>query len=261
MFRQRLLATLILVPLVLLGIFYGNPFFLGAMLSVLCIIMGWEWLSLIPMKRWFGKLIYLALLLGCIVLSFYWLNAWIMTSLFFWLLILLAVLTFPSSQRVWGNRIVVGFSGLLLLPLCVSITAALYQRPQGQFLIVYLLCLIWATDIGAYLVGKQWGRHKLIPAVSPGKTWEGAAGGLCLTLCISLIGFLYFKPTHWELWFWVAMVTSLMAMLGDLSISMLKRRCQLKDTGALIPGHGGALDRLDSLIAAFPLFYWLSLCF
>ena len=134
---------------------------------------------------------------------------------------------------------------------------ALYLMPQGKVLIVYVLLLVWSTDIGAYFAGKLYGKHKLIASVSPGKTIEGSLGGLVLAMLVSWLGYAYLAPDKMPEWFLMSFVTVLMAMLGDLSISMLKRRCAVKDTGAIFPGHGGALDRLDSLIAALPVFFVL----
>jgi len=131
----------------------------------------------------------------------------------------------------------------------------LHQRSHGSDLIVYLLCLVWAADIGAYLAGKCWGRHKLIPRVSPGKTVEGMMGGFLLTMLVAFVAYWYFRPVYSFLWFVIAAGIMLISLLGDLFISMLKRRRNLKDTGQIFPGHGGVLDRLDSLIAALPLFY------
>ena len=127
--------------------------------------------------------------------------------------------------------------------------------PDGHAWVLYLLTLVWAADIGAYFAGKYWGRHKLIPRVSPGKTVEGAVGGFVLSMLVTLAGFAYFHPQSIGIWFLIAALTTLISMLGDLFISMLKRRSQLKDTGHILPGHGGVLDRLDSLIAAAPMIY------
>lgn len=256
MFKQRLLTTLILVPLVLLAIYYASAWFLGGIILLLTALLGWEWLQLIPVKNLACKGLFIAVLLVLVWPASQWLNHWVLADLALWVLILLAVLTFPSSQAVWGNRAVVAGASLLLLPLVASAMNALYQQNDGKDLIVYLLCIIWATDIGAYLAGKQWGHCKLIPAVSPGKTVEGSFGGLVFAMLVAGIGYVYFKPEGMMVWFGVAMLTALISMLGDLFISMLKRRCQLKDTGTIFPGHGGVLDRLDSLIAALPLFYF-----
>ncbi len=255
MFKQRLLTTLILVPLVVLAIYYASAWFLGGVILLLTALLGWEWLQLIPVKHMVSKCLFIAILLFLVWPVSLWLNYWVMLDLIFWVLILLAVLTYPASQVIWGHRFVVGGAGLKLLPLAGCAISELYQQGHGKDLIVYLLCLVWATDIGAYLAGKQWGHYKLIPAVSPGKTIEGALGGIALAILVASVGYVYFKPTGMLVWFVVAVLTSLISMLGDLFISMLKRRCHLKDTGHIFPGHGGVLDRLDSLIAALPLFY------
>jgi phosphatidate cytidylyltransferase len=257
MFKQRLLTALILIPLVLMAIYYANNATLALLVLLLIGALGWEWLQLIPIKHWLGRCAFITLLLFLIWPAVYWLKVWLIVDLIFWGLIFVAVSTFPASSRIWGQKWIVGSSCLLLLPPIASSIAALYQQVQGKDFIVYLLCLIWAADIGAYCAGKQWGQHKLIPMVSPGKTVEGAAGGIGLTIIVASIGFVYFQPSNVIAWFALAFGTAGMSMLGDLFISMLKRRSNIKDTGCIFPGHGGVLDRLDSLIAALPLFYLL----
>jgi len=173
-----------------------------------------------------------------------------------WIFICIAIITFPDSQRYWGYPFIVATIFLLLLPLFGQSLIHLYYLPLGKGLLVYLLCLIWASDVGAYVTGKRLGKHKLIPQVSPGKSWEGALGGGILAMIVAVIGCIYFRPASLGNWFLLAALTVTISIFGDLFISILKRRCHLKDTGSLIPGHGGILDRLDSLIAALPLFYF-----
>ena len=124
-------------------------------------------------------------------LCIYRLDDWLLSGLLLWGFILIAVLTFPASESYWGYRTLVGGACLLLLPLSVSTFVSIYQHPQGKDLIVYLLCIVWATDIGAYLAGKLWGRHKLIPTVSPGKSVEGAMGGFVLAFVVAVVGYFY----------------------------------------------------------------------
>lgn len=255
MFKQRLLTALVLVPLVLFSIYYANTWLLGAVVLLFIMVGGWEWSQLIPLSRALTRVLFIGLLLAALWLSMHWFDKALMAGLILWGGILVAVLMYPASTVVWGYRPIVGGACLLLLPLFASTIAALYQHPQGRDLIVYLLSLVWATDIGAYVAGKCWGRHKLIPRVSPGKTMEGMLGGFLLAMLIALVGLMYFGPVSALHWFMVSAGTVLISMLGDLFISMLKRRCQLKDTGHIFPGHGGVLDRIDSLIAALPLFY------
>lgn len=256
MFKQRLLTTLVLVPLVLLAIYFANRWAFGAAVLLLLLICATEWWHLIPLKSWGMKLLFLAAIGGMVVLTHYGLDYWLWAGLIVWGLIFIAVVSFPASQPMWGHPWLVAVAGLFLLSLFGQSMMRLFLQPQGRDLLVYLLFLVWAADIGAYLAGKQWGRHKLIPAVSPGKTFEGAMGGFLFSLLIALLAYFYFKPQSILAWFLVAILTTLISMLGDLFISMLKRRVKLKDTGQLIPGHGGVLDRLDSLIAALPFFYF-----
>jgi CDP-diglyceride synthetase len=256
MFKQRLLTTLILVPLVLFVLFCGNATVLSVIVVSLVMLLGWEWLQLVPIKGVIWQGLFLLMVLALMVPAFYWREAWLCVDLCAWGLILLAVFTYPASNVFWGRDICVAGLGLLLLPLLPSLMAALFAESHGRAMILYVLCLIWAADIGGYLFGKQWGRHHFIAAVSPGKTIEGALGGLLLALLVAVLAYVYFRPPVVS-WFAIAIATALMSVLGDLFVSMLKRRCALKDTGTIFPGHGGALDRLDSLLAALPWFFFL----
>lgn len=256
MFRQRLLTTLILVPLVLIALYYATTMFFAGLIAILLFGCAYEWLQLIPIEN---RVIQISFVIAVLLLAWlfnYGFSYWLVMGLVLWLLILAAVVSFPGSQVIWGQRWIVAAGGLLALPLFAQSIIKVHALEQGKALILYLLLLIWAADIGAYLTGKQWGRHKLIPAVSPGKTIEGSLGGFFLALLVALGGYFYFQPQMVTMWFVVAAATALISILGDLFISILKRRAKLKDTGHLLPGHGGALDRLDSLIAASPLFYY-----
>lgn len=255
MFKQRLLTTLILIPTVLGLIYYAPSWMLAGVLLFLVGLSSWEWTQLIPLNRFESKLTYLILSQVAIWLVSYALGIWLAVGLICWAMILWAVVTYPNSQSWWGYSGVVAALGLLLLAVFANVFIGLYQHRHGQDLIVYVMSIVWAADIGAYLAGKQWGRHKLIPHVSPGKTIEGSLGGMMLSMLVAVIGFAWFKPESSVLWFLAALLTALISILGDLFISLLKRRSHLKDSGHLIPGHGGILDRLDSSFAALPLFY------
>ena len=255
MFKQRLLTTVVLVPLALFAIYYANNLVFTALIFLLGLACAGEWLALIPAKSWWFKLSFITLLIIITWLMHLEFNYWLLTGMVLWGLILVAVLSFPLSKRVWGYPWVVTVAGLLLLPLFALSMLQIYHQKQGKDLVVYLFFIVWAADIGAYLAGKQWGRYKLIPNVSPGKTIEGTLGGFILSMLVALGGYYYFHPTAVVNWFLIAAAAALISVLGDLFISMLKRRSKLKDTGQLLPGHGGVLDRLDSLMAAAPLFY------
>ena len=127
---------------------------------------------------------------------------------------------------------------------------------------MFLLMLIWVADIGAYFAGRRWGRRKLAPTISPGKTWEGVWGAAAAAAAFALVGAAVLGVgSRWPGFVAVCMVTVVFSIVGDLFESMLKRQRGVKDSGSLVPGHGGVLDRLDSLLAAAPVFLlgWLVL--
>ncbi len=118
--------------------------------------------------------------------------------------------------------------------------------------ILGLMLLIWTADTGAYIAGKNFGKHKLLERVSPGKTWEGWVGGTVLAVAVSFVLSLYFQDLELYQWAGIAVLVSVFGVLGDLVESLLKRSLGVKDSGTLLPGHGGILDRFDSLIMAIP---------
>lgn len=259
MFKQRLLTTLVLVPLVLLLIYYVNSSIFATAILLLVIACGWEWLQLIPAQQRLMQIANIVILLvTSILIHYFFYNIGLIVGLALWLLIALAVLTFPVSMHWWGKPGLVALLSWLLLPLFGQSLLNIIQMENGRSYLIYLLALVWSADIGAYLAGKQWGKHKLIPKVSPGKTWQGLVGGLVLTAITALIGYYYFRPQSLMAWLMMMLLIFVIALVGDLLISMLKRRVNVKDTGHLLPGHGGVLDRLDSLIAAAPAFYFAS---
>lgn len=256
MFMQRFITTLILVPLILGVLLYASPWFLGAILLLVFVAITKEYEQLIPLNTKASKAGYFILIFLALGLCHYLFFSWLHIGLAVWAILCVAISTFPKSQAYWGYPQVVAGIGVLLFPLFTECLIHLYFLPSGKSLLIYFLFLIWAADIGAYISGKFWGKHRLIPKVSPGKSWEGVGGGYFLALVITSLGWFYFKPVSLLFWIGLGVGTIGISIYGDLFISMLKRRCQLKDTGTLIPGHGGFLDRLDSLIAALPVFYY-----
>lgn len=120
-------------------------------------------------------------------------------------------------------------------------------------LLLGFFLMIWANDSGAYLIGVRFGKHRLFPRISPRKSWEGAVGGFVLTLAIALVLSLFIEQLSWGHWLAIGVLVSVMGTFGDLVESMLKRSVNVKDSGSLLPGHGGVLDRFDAVVFAAPL--------
>ncbi|MGV3739806.1 MAG: phosphatidate cytidylyltransferase [Gammaproteobacteria bacterium] len=256
MFKQRLLTAVLLIPLVLFLIYYANDPLLIGIIGMIVIAMAWEWTALIPVSSSLEKILFvagLAITIGIFQLFF---KTSLSLNLIFWLGGLLIVVTYPKTRSMWGQRWLLVPAAWVFLSVFAICLWYLFHQHQGRTLLVYLLGLVWATDIGAYVFGKLWGTHRLIPQVSPGKTLEGALGGLIFGMVVAFAGLCYFKPVSIYTWFAQACALIAISMLGDLWISVLKRRVQIKDTGNILPGHGGVLDRLDSLLACLPFFYY-----
>jgi len=168
------------------------------------------------------------------------------------------LLLYAQQKAVLKSLAIMVFA-LLYIPFLLSHVLLLFEVPSGRRWIFFLFFVIFAGDTGAYYAGHRLGRHKLWPAVSPGKTVEGAVGGLLSSMAIALlVGKLLLSLGEFGITFLlsVGFVIALAGQMGDLMESMLKRVSQVKDASSILPGHGGLLDRLDSLIFAFPLTYY-----
>lgn len=174
-----------------------------------------------------------------------------------WCLLLMRLYGFDSKRPVDGRyRLMSVLSALTSLSFAGFSLVWLHQQARGEFLVLVLLFIIWAADIGAYFVGRAFGRTKLAPRISPGKTREGLFGGVMLALMIAYLAaeITRIVPSQAGLFVLLAAVTALAAAGGDLFISLHKRSMGVKDSGKLFPGHGGVLDRFDSLLAGAPFF-------
>lgn len=259
MLKQRILTALVLLPVALGGFFLleGGWFalFIGAVVS----LGGWEWARMGGLQAQWQRVAY-GLFVALVLFVFYLspgVAPWVLgLSVIWWALATFLVLTYPGSATHWDNvasKLVIGL--LILLPAWQGLIL-LKQWALGNWLIVMVMVLVWAADIGAYFSGRAFGKRKLAPQVSPGKSWEGAYGGLALSLLITLGVSLYRHMGVLEVLLALigAALVVFISVVGDLTESMFKRRAGIKDSSQLLPGHGGVMDRIDSLTAAVPLF-------
>lgn len=182
---------------------------------------------------------------------------WVLgASVIWWGLATWLVLTYPRSGELWASaacRLLIGL--LILLPAWQGLVLLKHWQ-LGNWLILSVMVLVWAADIGAYFSGRAFGKRKLAPQVSPGKSWEGVYGGLAVSLVITLVVGISRDWGIGQLLLGLlgAALVVMSSVIGDLTESMFKRRSGIKDSSNLLPGHGGVLDRIDSLTAAIPVF-------
>lgn len=258
MLKQRILTALVLGPLALAAAFLLPQSAFELVLALVFLYGSWEWGNLCGLKVP-SRLAYLALhavALALVTLVPAVQQAALGLALLFWVVALLLVKGYPATARFSRAPLRMLMGLLVLVPSWYAVSA-LRAGDSGLVLLLMLLLLVWGADIGAYAAGKTWGRHKLMPAVSPGKTLEGAAGGLaaCVLVGVGFALWLELTPVASVTLVLLSLLTGMVSVLGDLLESMLKRERGIKDSGQLLPGHGGVLDRIDSLTAAAPVFF------
>jgi phosphatidate cytidylyltransferase len=259
MLRLRVLTALVLAPLALAAVWLLPPPAFAAATLLLAAVALNEWLHLSGIAARTGRL---SLIASFIVAGYLLLLApdWHLPILVLtaavWLFAALVVLTFPASGP-WLRRVPAAVAvGLVILIGAWLALVAVRGAAHGPWLVIWLLVLVWAADAGGYFVGRALGRRRLAPAVSPGKTWEGVAGSVVLgalaaVLVAAVMPRLEDGPTP-VFWLLLALPLVAISVVGDLFESTLKRTRGVKDSGTLLPGHGGVLDRVDALLAALP---------
>jgi len=225
-------------------------------------------MGIVKLQVWWKRISYLTLFVSILVLLYFQLIPYM---LWLWLNCLVACWAIfivykydPNSKRVSiRHKWIKGALGLLLLSSTWLSLNVLRFSPFSSNWLFFAFVIIWSTDTGAYFAGKNWGKRKLAPNVSPKKTWEGLYGGMILALALSVATLYIFpmpiRPILLNRLFTVIVLVSALSIFGDLFESVLKREAKVKDSGSLLPGHGGLLDRIDSLLFALPLYALLSL--
>lgn len=265
MLKQRIITALIIAPIVLALIFLASDWLFAVAMFLMALAGAWEWSALAGRPDRNSRLALVALFAAIVVTGWFLqqrfpypqaLMFYCALALGWWLFSLVWIASlrseFPQSVKILCGV-------LTLLP---SLAAVVAVRSVSPWYLLILLLLTTSADIGAYFAGRAFGRRKLAPLVSPGKTWEGVVGGVVAVVLVAAAA-CHWLPVSPATFILICIAVALLSVVGDLSESLFKRQAGLKDSGTLFPGHGGVLDRVDSLTAAAPAFWlgmhWLGL--
>ena len=263
MLKQRVITAIVLALVVGGTIFGLESFYLSILLALTLFVSMLEMLSMTVTKSSIVQWSIGLILVGLFFISLPYTGIRVIfyfsyLGLLMWVSILLFMFHYRfSGEWAFPGKLAVSLFSTVLFWISVNGLYFIHAHfEQGAWLLMYMLTLVWVADIGAYFAGKQFGRHKLAPGISPAKTWEGVFGGIVLNcLWISIV---YFLSNGWGIAYLpflvLGLVTAGLSVVGDLYESILKREAGVKDSGKSLPGHGGVLDRIDSVIAATPVF-------
>lgn len=266
MSKQRTITSLLLVPIAVAAVLLLPTPYLAAFIALISLLGLWEWARLAGIDNATPRSLYVAANLALMaalawggwpvlfrVVAFIGAGWWLLA------LIWLARPDFGREARRWTRSLKLAAGTICILPAwCAMVLLHFgtpHADPHGPRWALFALVLVWATDSGAYFIGRRFGKRKLIPAISPGKTWAGlwggVAGGVAITLAASSL--LGVGSVQLPLLAALGLLGVIASVVGDLFESLMKRHAGMKDSGTLIPGHGGMLDRLDSVLAALPV--------
>jgi phosphatidate cytidylyltransferase len=268
MLKQRIITAAVIVLVLSAALAYLSAPLLAVFFGVAVLMAAWEWAGMCSIIKPIGRAAYVLLCL-LLMIAVYWRtglfgehNAEAIREIFlvaglWWAIALLWVKSYPQSAGLWGSKPMRGLIGVLVLVPAWLALSYLRSLDNGVWMILMVVSIVVAADVGAYFSGRRFGKAKLAVAVSPGKSWAGFWGGLFCS--VSLMALL------WTFWpggmpvallpmLCIGLITALASVLGDLLESMVKRHRGIKDSGHLLPGHGGIMDRIDSITAAAPVF-------
>ncbi len=272
MLWKRVMTAAVLLPLVLLALFKLPVQGIATLIGIAVMIATWELSALIGFAQSWQRIIYSVAILAAGVFGSIWLLgggdviAILGIASVWWIYAVVHITredgSYGGVYGSLGGRIIAG--ALIMVPTWMGFLLLYSADKDAPFLLLYVLVLVWVADSFAYFTGRAWGRHKLAPSVSPGKSIEGVIGGMAGVVLVAYLAGHYF----WNLegmalvaWMGASLVAGAISVVGDLTESIFKRRAGVKDSGHLLPGHGGMFDRIDALTAAIPVFAfeWLVL--
>ncbi len=269
MLKQRILTGVILAVGFLAAVIFLPLAGLAAVFALIVALGGWEWSRMAGWSAVPLRILYVAVLLGTMAFLYWYcqlasapnvelVQPFLGLACLWWSIALLWLKSYPASAAMWGNLAMRSLMGILILAPAWMSAVFLLSYPRGGLLMVAMIVVVVTADIGAYFSGKGFGKHKLAPKVSPGKTWEGFWGGMLSCLLLAVLVWSLLPPSFDHVGLTsvitVFVCTALFSVVGDLVVSMVKRNTGVKDSGNLLPGHGGLMYRLDSICGAAPVF-------
>lgn len=259
MLWQRVLTAIPLAALAVWVMLFQPTEVMIYLLLAVAVLSGLEWSRLAGVKHLALRTGYAIVL---VIVAWYMLKMeflqtrwYVLLAVGWWCLIALYLPFARPKSLTLLRTLATLVSGLLIVPAALMAMIILHAGFQGPQWLLYGVMLVWAADIGAYFAGRRFGKHKLAPNLSPGKTREGLYGALFVTTIYTYIASLYFdlETVNTILLLLLSVILTLISVVGDLYESLLKRAAGMKDSGKLLPGHGGMLDRIDSVLAAMPV--------
>ena len=260
MLKFRVATALVIAPMTLAAVFFLTTQAFALFMAVIVLVAAWEWTAMMRLVSRSKRTVYILSVLFAIVLVqkglAYFGQAIFAVAALWWLVATLLVVLYPKACALWCGRVNKGVVGFLVLLPTWAAMVYIRELDQGPWLIVYMFLLVWGADTGAYFAGKRFGKRKLMPQVSPAKSWAGIGGACVTVLLVTTLTqqVLNFSQHLGYGIYLLALVLLFVSVVGDLTESMFKRQCGIKDSGSILPGHGGIMDRIDSLTAAAPVF-------
>lgn len=270
MLKQRFITAVILGSILIFAIFKLPNSWLQIIFAAVTLLGAWEWSNLIGLKKLLLKFVYVAIV--AIVMFLVWNfvqpqyeNTLLMLASLWWacVVILLALYEEAWLQSAWMKKLLILSGFIVLVPAWLALVNL---HKQGAEMLTFFICLICVADIAAYFFGKRFGKNKLAPKLSPGKSREGVIGALLSSFVMAVIGLQIFTFSQQGSLYFIGLcvLVAMLSVVGDLYESLLKRNAGVKDSGTILPGHGGVLDRIDSITAAAPGYllglYWILSC-
>ncbi len=258
MLRTRIITAAVLVALLLTIVLCLPPVATLIAFTAVVLAGAWEWSAFLRVATPAVRVLYVAAV-AVMLLLVWWLTATsagraavLAIAVLWWVIALLWVVFAPRRAASWSAAL----AGLLaLVPAWVALMRLRLDVPRGAQWILFVLALVWVADIGAFFVGRRFGRMRLAPEVSPGKTWEGVIGGVAVSALVAIAGSGWFGIPP-VVFVPLCLITVAFSVVGDLTESLLKRFAGMKDSGMLFPGHGGVMDRIDSVTGAAPVLFF-----